>query len=779
MSDPDHVRLLQAVARHFFGDPNRRLSKKGELRFGTHGSLSIDLQKGVWFDHEANEGGGPLDLIKRETSISEPREAYAWAEREGYWINGRARDSSTMLKHGGQKKPRREPAATYDYTDEGGELLSQVVRYDPKGFRQRRPDGDGGWIWNIEGVRRVPYRLPELLEALDHTVFIVEGEKDVDNLRRLDAPATCNLGGAGNWNAELNQYFAKANVVIIADNDPQAKHKKTDAPLFHADGRPRFPGWDHAVEVAQHLREVADSVRLIDLKKVWPQCPDKGDISNWIEAGGTIEALYKIAEEVPIWDGNVVREVPKSEPPPLPYVDLSLDLVPRDWLVPERIPMRNVSLLSGEGAMGKSLLLMQLSGAVVLGRDWLSTLPTMGPVLYVSCEEDDDEIRRRIEAVAIHYGSSRLEMIERGLRVLSFAGEDAILGLPDRNDIIKPTPLFERIQRDALQLRPKLIALDASADVFGGKENDRAQTRQFITLQRGLAIKVDAAVVMVAHPSLTGIATDTGLSGNTAWHNSVRARMYFKTAPGDDASLRVLEVKKNNYGPQSENILLRWKNGVYVVEPGKGTLARMAAEQEIDHLFLTLLRRLADQGRNVSDKVSPSYAPSVFANEPDALAAKATKKTFAEAMTRLFAARKIRVVPFGPASKMRSKIVEAVAGDEETGTATILPFPGAASNVPSNGLPTASNGLPTGCAPTPPIPPSPVGRGQGSLEATAPSQRGKAAIKVSVIGECPDGTPCLHCNETGDVKRVVNAAEAGGKSETLHLDCAPAWFAKE
>ena len=112
---------------------------------------------------------------------------------------------------------------------------------------------------------------------------------------------------------------------------------------------------------------------------------------------------------------------------------------------------------------------------------------------------------------------------------------------------------------------------------------------------RRLAIDAGSAVIIAAHPSLTGIATDTGLSGSTAWHNSVRARMYFKAAPGDDTTLRVLECKKNNYGPVTATILARWKDGVYVVEPGVGSLERMAAEQEIDHLFLKLLRRLADQ----------------------------------------------------------------------------------------------------------------------------------------------------------------------------------------
>lgn len=258
------------------------------------------------------------------------------------------------------------------------------------------------------------------------------------------------------------------------------------------------------------------------------------------------------------WHGNGTT----ADTVPLPYVNLALDLTPREWLVPERIPMRNVSSMSGEGAIGKSLLLMQLSGAVALGKDWIGTLPEQGPVLYFNAEEDDDEVRRRMEDVARHLGATRQDMIDNGLLFLSFAGRDAILAQPDRSGILRPTPLFDRLRSEALQLRPKLIVFDTVADTFGGKENDRGQTRQFITMLRGLALSSDSAIVMSAHPSLTGIATDTGLSGNTGWHNSVRYRMYFKTAPSDDSSLRVLECKKSNYGPINETILLRWKDGV-------------------------------------------------------------------------------------------------------------------------------------------------------------------------------------------------------------------------
>jgi RecA-family ATPase len=368
------------------------------------------------------------------------------------------------------------------------------------------------------------------------------------------------------------------------------------------------------------------------------------------------------ADTVSSRDTTAAQPAPARDEP-LSYVDLALDLTPRQWHVLERIPMRNVSMLGGEGSIGKSLLLMQLSGATVLGKDWIGTLPEQGSVLYVSCEEDDEEVRRRMDDVARHLHSTRQEMIETGLRFISLAGKDAVLAQPDRAGIMRPTPLFERIRRDAMEQRPKLIVFDTVADVFAGKENDRSQARQFVTLLRGLAIETESAVVIAAHPSLTGIATDTGLSGTTGWHNSVRARIYFKPAPGDDPALRVLETRKSNYSAPGESILLRWRDGVYVVEPGKGTLERLAIEAEIDQLFLKLLRRFTEQGRNVSDKKSPTYAPKLFAEQPEATERKITSRMFAEAMERLFAANKLRVVTLGSASRMRSRIVEREASN--------------------------------------------------------------------------------------------------------------------
>jgi DNA primase len=156
-------------------------------------------------------------------------------------------------------------------------LLYQVEREDFSGgkkIRQRQPDGKGGWIWNLAGVTAVPYRLPELLEALaqDRTVVIAEGEAKVDLLWSWNIPATCNSGGAGKWRAQHSAYLRGADVVILPDNDE--------------------PGRQHASTVAASLKEAGAIVRVLDL----PTLGEKGDIIDWAGWGGTREQLDDLIE---------------------------------------------------------------------------------------------------------------------------------------------------------------------------------------------------------------------------------------------------------------------------------------------------------------------------------------------------------------------------------------------------------------------------------------------------------------------------------------------------
>jgi hypothetical protein len=148
---------------------------------------------------------------------------------------------------GRRSAERGQIVATYDYVDELGELLYQVCRYEPKDFRQRRPDGRGGWTWKLDGTRRVPYRLPQLLEAAKAgaTIYVAEGEKDVHALEAAGAVATCNSGGAGKWLPEFSPVLADADVVIVSDRDDGA-------------------GREHAAAVAVSLNGLARSIRVVE-----------------------------------------------------------------------------------------------------------------------------------------------------------------------------------------------------------------------------------------------------------------------------------------------------------------------------------------------------------------------------------------------------------------------------------------------------------------------------------------------------------------------------------
>lgn len=195
--------------------------------------------------------------------------------------------NTTAMKPAANGKPRI--VATYDNCDEGGELLFQVVRFDPKDFRQRKPKAGGGWDWSVKGVRVVPYRLRELLAEPSRPVGVVEGEKDVDNLARIGVLATCNAGGAGKWTSQHAEFLRGRPVFVLADNDE--------------------PGRNHARQVAESLQGIAASVRMVEL----PGLPPKGDVSDWIAAGGTKDELKRLVDATPEWNSGE-QEWPEVQP---------------------------------------------------------------------------------------------------------------------------------------------------------------------------------------------------------------------------------------------------------------------------------------------------------------------------------------------------------------------------------------------------------------------------------------------------------------------------------
>jgi RecA-family ATPase len=351
---------------------------------------------------------------------------------------------------------------------------------------------------------------------------------------------------------------------------------------------------------------------------------------------------------------------------PLPFVDMSnwdSEPVPdQDWAVLNRIPLRQAALFSGEGAAGKSTIALHLCAAHALGRDWLGTLPELGPALFVDAEDDASVIHRRLAAIANHYQVMFSDLINGGLHLISFAGQDAVLAALSRNGTLEPTARYRQLLEAVSDIKPKMIGIASSANVYAGSEIDRAQVQQFIRLLTRLAIVANGSLVLISHPSLTGITTDTGLSGNTQWHNAVRARFYLKSVkPEDgeqpDTDLRELVFKKNNYGPVSESIVLRYQRGLFLPVPGMTSLDRLAQEAKADDVFMKLLARFAEQGRNVCDKRGNAFAPAIFVKEPEAKESGIRKEQLADAMVRLFKAKRIGLEPYGPPSRGWQRLI--------------------------------------------------------------------------------------------------------------------------
>jgi RecA-family ATPase len=215
-------------------------------------------------------------------------------------------------------------------------------------------------------------------------------------------------------------------------------------------------------------------------------------------------------------------------------------------------------------------------------------------------------------------------------------------------------------------IEPRVVIFDALADLFGGEENVRRHVRGFIVLLKQLAIRNKLAVILIAHPSLSGMNSGSGLSGSTDWHNGPRARLYFER-PKDkegkvfDDDLRILTVKKVQYAKEGTIFRLRRKAGYFVYEAREGgaTYDRAATAAKAESIFLSLLQTFEEQGRAVSPSPSPSFAPGVF--EQEAEAEGVTKTALKRAMSKLLKDNRIHIETFGPPSKQRKKLTPGPA----------------------------------------------------------------------------------------------------------------------
>jgi hypothetical protein len=343
----------------------------------------------------------------------------------------------------------------YIYKLEDGTPYLRVKRTPEKQFYQAHWTGST-WANGAPKGPKIPYRLPELLQAEHDTVLIVEGEKDADNLASLGLMATTNAGGAERWTDDLAEHFKGRDVYIIPDNDE--------------------PGERHAAQVSAKLAAVAREIRVVRL----PGLPPKGDVSDWLASGGTVDDLARLMDEA--------KPEPKEEQPSpiLSSAEFLEGFVPPDYLIDGLIQRRFCYSLTAPTGHGKTAVALVLAASKALGRPIGKHDVEPGRVLYFAGENPDDVRMRWIVL------SEKMGFDPKAIDVHFLPGT-----------AIKLSEIASRIRKKVQSLGGvSFVLIDTSAAYFeGDEENGNVQAGNHARLMRGLvSLPGEPCVLVMCHP---------------------------------------------------------------------------------------------------------------------------------------------------------------------------------------------------------------------------------------------------------------------------------------
>ncbi len=412
-----------------------------------------------------------------------------------------------------QDRPTPEVIATYDYTDEDGNLLYQEVRFRPKDFRLRRPDGKGGWIYNLKDTKLVPYRLPEILKV--DTVFITEGPKDADTLKDLGLSATTNAMGAGKWREHYNQYFKNKAVIILPDNDETGKK--------------------HAFQVAKSLYEVAKSIKIINL----PDLPEKGDITDWISQGHSKDELLKLVDETPEWEPEETRKT---------AIFIRLDKVepkPIEWLWPNYIPLGKIVLIDGNPDVGKSTIAFDLAARITTGRPMPDGQEgERGGIVILTAEDDlEDTVAPRIDSA----GGDRSKIIVlKGVRTEDGSRGVNVCDLKEMKEAVK-------------EVNAKLLIIDPLTAFLPSTVNSwhDQSVRSALTPLSEFASEAKVSILLIRHLNKRNDTTALYRGGGSIGIIGAARVAFLVGKDPEDEGLRVLACIKNNLAPMPPSLKYR------------------------------------------------------------------------------------------------------------------------------------------------------------------------------------------------------------------------------
>lgn len=330
-----------------------------------------------------------------------------------------------------------------------------------------------------------------------------------------------------------------------------------------------------------------------------------------------------IRDDIPDWMDDMSRYGEQEKPvEPLNILDPSswagAETPVRLWKVKDYIPDGQATLLTGKGAAGKSLVSQLQATCIAMGLPFLGLEVEQTNAIYITCEDDQDELQRRQVAICEQLGIA-LESLSGKLFLLSLQGElNNELATFSQDGRMSVAPRFEQIKTACLDNNIGFGVLDNTAHLFTGNENDRHQVASFINLCNRLAIAISGAVVIVGHPNKAG----DSYSGSTAWENQVRSRLFMEIPANEDGEiadpdLRVMRREKVNYAQRGGELRFMWFKGSFVLPEAvpavAADIAASSADARDNHLFLTCLKERNRQHRAVSEqRASRTYAPKEF-----------------------------------------------------------------------------------------------------------------------------------------------------------------------
>ena len=443
------------------------------------------------------------------------------------------------------------------------------------------------------------------------------------------APWETEITDAPEWLLEEIEKLVEAHGGAPEGHRERTPGSGSDHDAFghQVDGREEYMRnlvWAHVVDWHRDCPigpppQAEQAARMADLwdtyeRNTRSRLPAETNVSNaeLLEREGRGYSLFcnKWRRAMKKWGGKVGEEAAKPKPgkpgtpeplgadetdglavEPIFVGDLNGEPKKREWIVPDWIPKGVVSSLSGDGGMGKTLIAQQLLYAAGLGGKWLGldVPPTKG--LGVFCEDDEDELHRRHNAIKADLGHPVGNPFT-DTWIWPRVGYDNLLVTFDRDNKPLISPFFAQIMRHVLEKRIELLALDTIADLFGGNEIIRAQVNYFIKATCGAFIKKAKeagfvlTILLLSHPSQAGRNSGSGESGSTAWNNAVRARLYL-TRPEDGLpEQRVLTRKKSNYSASGDDVKidLIWKDGVLKPASSSNAVAVKSVENQIKQM---------------------------------------------------------------------------------------------------------------------------------------------------------------------------------------------------